>query len=81
MSSREFDLRIRAARQNQTTIRAGYGREIIEDTMQRIGKHPIEYALAGLKFRMEAPIETVGWLIEEKTTPYPETDSTHPVST
>lgn len=46
--------------------RTGYGRKIIEDTMRRIGKHQIEYAPAGLKYRMEAPIEKVGWVIEEK---------------
>ncbi|MGZ8367537.1 MAG: HWE histidine kinase domain-containing protein [Rhodoplanes sp.] len=46
--------------------RTGYGRKIIEDTMRRIGKHHIDYAQAGLKYRMEAPIEKVGWIIDEK---------------
>lgn len=46
--------------------RTGYGRKIIEDTMRRIGKHHIDYAQAGLKYRMEAPIEQVGWIIDEK---------------
>jgi PAS domain S-box-containing protein len=46
--------------------RSGYGRKIIEDTMRRIGKHQIEYAPSGLKYRMEAPIEKIGWVIEEK---------------
>lgn len=46
--------------------RIGYGRKIIEDTMRRIGKHHIDYAQAGLKYRMEAPIEKVGWIIDEK---------------
>ena len=49
--------------------RAGYGRKIIQNTMRRIGKHQIEYAPLGLKFRMEAPIEKVGWVIEEKAAP------------
>ena len=39
---------------------------IIDDTMRRIGKYRIEYAPTGLKFRMEAPIEKVGWVIEDK---------------
>ena len=46
--------------------RTGYGRKIIEDMMRRIGKHHIDYAQAGLKYRMEAPIEKVGWIIDEK---------------
>jgi PAS domain S-box-containing protein len=46
--------------------RTGYGRKIIEDTMRRIGKHNVEYAHAGLKYRMEAPIAKVGWVIDEK---------------
>jgi len=45
--------------------RTGYGRKIIEDTMRRIGKHQIEYASSGVKYRMEAPIEKVGWVIEK----------------
>ena len=49
--------------------RAGYGRRIIEDTMRRIGKHQIEYAESGLKYRMEAPVEKVGWVIEKKPPP------------
>ena len=40
--------------------RRGYGRKIIESTMRRIGRHQIEYAPSGLKFRMEAPIEKIG---------------------
>ena len=40
--------------------RTGYGRKIIENTMRRIGKHQIEYAPSGLKFRIEAPIEKIG---------------------
>ena len=40
--------------------RRGYGRMIIESTMRRIGRHQIEYAPTGLKFRMEAPIEKIG---------------------
>jgi PAS domain S-box-containing protein len=40
--------------------RIGYGYKIIGDTMRRIGKHQIEYAPSGLKYRMEAPIEKVG---------------------
>ena len=40
--------------------RRGYGRMIIESTMRRIGRHRIEYAPTGLKFRMEAPIEKIG---------------------
>jgi two-component sensor histidine kinase len=51
------------------STRAGYGRKIIQNTMRRIGKHQIEYAPLGLKFRMEAPIEKVGWVIEEKALP------------
>jgi two-component sensor histidine kinase len=39
--------------------RIGYGYKIIGDTMRRIGKHQIEYAPSGLKYRMEAPIEKV----------------------
>ncbi|MGB8528978.1 MAG: hypothetical protein WCD75_19485, partial [Rhodoplanes sp.] len=31
--------------------RRGYGRTIIESTMRRIGRHQIEYAPTGLKFR------------------------------
>jgi PAS domain S-box-containing protein len=46
--------------------RTGYGRKIVEGTMRRIGKHQIEYAPSGLKYRMEAPIEKVGWVIEDK---------------
>ncbi len=49
--------------------RTGYGRKIIEDTMRRIGKHKIEYAQTGLKYRMEAPIAKVGWIIDEKPAP------------
>jgi PAS domain S-box-containing protein len=45
--------------------RSGYGRKIIEDTIRRIGKHQIEYAPTGLRYRMEAPLEKVGWVIEE----------------
>jgi two-component sensor histidine kinase len=41
--------------------RSGYGCRIIDNTMRRIGKHEIEYAPSGLKFRMEAPIEKVGY--------------------
>jgi two-component sensor histidine kinase len=40
--------------------RTGYGRKIIENTIRRIGRHQIEYAPSGLKFRMEAPIEKIG---------------------
>ena len=40
--------------------RRGYGHMIIESTMRRIGRHQIEYAPTGLKFRMEAPIEKIG---------------------
>ena len=50
-------------------IRTGYGRRIIEDTMRRIGKHQIEYAESGLRYRMEAPVEKVGWVIEKKPPP------------
>lgn len=46
--------------------RSGYGRKIIEDTIRRIGRHQIEYAATGLKYRMEAPLEKVGWVIDEK---------------
>jgi PAS domain S-box-containing protein len=46
--------------------RTGFGRKIIDDTMRRIGKYQIEYAPTGLKFRMEAPIAKVGWVIENK---------------
>lgn len=46
--------------------RSGYGRKIIEDTIRRIGKYQIEYAHDGLKYRMEAPLEKVGWVIEKK---------------
>ncbi len=46
--------------------RSGYGRKIIEDTIRRIGKHKIDYAPTGLTYRMEAPLEKVGWLIEPK---------------
>ena len=49
--------------------RTGYGRRIIEDTMRRIGKHQIEYAELGLRYRMEAPVEKVGWVIEKKPPP------------
>lgn len=49
--------------------RSGYGRRIIEDTVRRIGKYEIEYAPLGLKFRMEAPISKVGWVIEAKPVP------------
>jgi PAS domain S-box-containing protein len=49
--------------------RTGYGRKIVEDTMRRIGKHQIEYASSGVKYRMEAPIETIGWVIEEDSAP------------
>lgn len=45
--------------------RSGYGRKIIEDTMRRIGKHQIEYATAGLRYRMEAPLDKVGWVIDD----------------
>ncbi|WP_170149831.1 sensor histidine kinase [Rhodoplanes roseus] len=45
--------------------RSGYGRKIIEDTMRRIGKHQIEYAPGGLKYRMEAPLDKVGWVIDD----------------
>jgi PAS domain S-box-containing protein len=44
--------------------RSGYGRKIIEDTVRRIGQYQIEYAHSGLKFRMEAPIGKVGWMID-----------------
>ncbi|MFL9823918.1 PAS domain S-box protein [Rhodoplanes sp. SY1] len=47
--------------------RSGYGRKIIEDTMRRIGKHSIEYAPQGLKYRMEAPLEKVGWVVDDST--------------
>jgi PAS domain S-box-containing protein len=46
--------------------RTGYGRKIIEDTMRRIGKHQIEYAPSGVKYRMEAPIDKIGWVIGEE---------------
>ena len=46
--------------------RTGYGCKIVEGTMRRIGKHQIEYAPSGLKYRIEAPIEKVGWVIEDK---------------
>ncbi len=49
--------------------RTGFGRKIIEDTMRRIGQHQIDYAPSGLKFRMEAPIAKVGWVIGDKPTP------------
>ena len=49
--------------------RTGYGCKIVEGTMRRIGKHQIEYAPSGLKYRMEAPIEKVGWVIEDKPAP------------
>jgi two-component sensor histidine kinase len=49
--------------------RTGYGRKIIEDTMRRIGKHQIEYSPSGVKYRMEAPLDKVGWVIEGKPTP------------
>ena len=49
--------------------RTGFGRKIIEDTMRRIGSYQIEYAPSGLKFRMEAPIDKVGWVIEDKLAP------------
>lgn len=45
--------------------RSGYGRKIIEDTIRRIGKHQIDYATAGMKYRMEAPLEKVGWVIAQ----------------
>lgn len=47
--------------------RSGYGRKIIEDTMRRIGKHQIEYAPGGLKYRMEAPLDKVGWVIDDSS--------------
>ncbi|MGA8294002.1 MAG: hypothetical protein WB820_16215, partial [Rhodoplanes sp.] len=43
----------------------GYGRKIIENTMRRIGKYQIEYAPSGLEFWMEAPLEKIGWLIQQ----------------
>ncbi|EJW09527.1 histidine protein kinase [Rhodovulum sp. PH10] len=49
--------------------RSGYGRKIIEDTMRRIGKHQIEYAPDGLRYRMEAPLEKVGWVVEDVSPP------------
>jgi two-component sensor histidine kinase len=49
--------------------RTGYGHKIVEDTMRRIGKHQIEYAPSGVKYRMEAPIEKIGWVIEENSAP------------
>lgn len=49
--------------------RTGYGRKIIEDTVRRIGQYQIEYAPSGLKFRMEVPISTVGWVIEDRPAP------------
>lgn len=45
--------------------RAGYGRKIIEDTMRRIGRHQVDYAPTGLKYRMEAPLDKVGWVVTE----------------
>jgi two-component sensor histidine kinase len=45
--------------------RSGYGRKIIEDTIRRIGKHQINYAPTGLTYRMEAPLDKVGWVIAE----------------
>jgi two-component sensor histidine kinase len=50
-------------------IRTGFGRRIIEDTMRRIGQYQIEYAPSELKFRMEAPIAKVGWVIGDKPAP------------
>lgn len=52
--------------------RAGYGRKIIEDTIRRIGKHQIDYAPTGMKYRMEAPLEKVGWVIGHPGAPKPE---------
>lgn len=52
--------------------RSGYGRKIIEDTIRRIGRHQIDYAPTGMKYRMEAPLEKVGWVIEEPGAPEPE---------
>jgi PAS domain S-box-containing protein len=51
------------------STRSGFGRKIIKDTMRRIGKYHIEYASTGLEFRMEAPIEKVGWVIENTHAP------------
>jgi PAS domain S-box-containing protein len=52
--------------------RSGYGRKIIEDTIRRIGRHQIDYAPTGMKYRMEAPLEKVGWVIEHPDAPQPE---------
>lgn len=52
--------------------RSGYGRKIIEDTIRRIGKHQIDYAPTGMKYRMEAPLEKVGWVIENPGAAQPE---------
>jgi PAS domain S-box-containing protein len=46
--------------------RSGYGRKIIEDTVRRLGKQHIDYAPSGLKYRLEAPLDKVGWVIEAR---------------
>lgn len=43
----------------------GHGCKIIESTMRRIGKYQVEYAPSGLEFWMEAPLEEIGWLIQQ----------------
>ena len=45
--------------------RSGYGRKIIEETVRRLGKHQINYAADGVKYRMEARLDKIGWVIEE----------------
>jgi PAS domain S-box-containing protein len=49
--------------------RSGFGGKIIDDTMRRIGNYHIEYAPTGLNFCMEAPIEKIGWVIENTHAP------------
>jgi two-component sensor histidine kinase len=45
--------------------RSGYGRKIIEETVRRLGKHQISYAVDGVKYRMEARLDKIGWVMEE----------------
>jgi PAS domain S-box-containing protein len=49
--------------------RTGYGSRVIDSTMRRLGTHQFEYAPGGLKYRMEAPLEKVGWVMNADTTP------------
>jgi PAS domain S-box-containing protein len=45
--------------------RSGYGRKIIEETVRRLGRHQISYVVDGVKYRMEARLDKIGWVIEE----------------